>query len=200
MPVEKDPATGRNTSPKFDIGRNFSNKIWQASTGLAIPNLEGYDPQPLAYASLPLEDRWILSRLQTAIQTIDKALSRLPVRRRVAGVLPLLLERTVRLVPGDGQAAPARRAAGQARRAAGAGVGAGPVAAAAAPVHAVPDRGVVEAAQRGRPAARHRAGVRAGQGPASAPPGRRSTLAGRAPASRRRWPGCRRSSARCATR
>jgi valyl-tRNA synthetase len=75
MPVEKDPATGRNTSPKFDNGRNFSNKIWQASTGLAIPNLEGYDPQPLAYDSLPLEDRWILSRLQTAIQTIDKALT-----------------------------------------------------------------------------------------------------------------------------
>ncbi len=75
MPVEKDPATGRNTSPKFDNGRNFSNKIWQASTGLAIPNLEGYEPQALQYASLPLEDRWILSRLQTAIQTIDAALS-----------------------------------------------------------------------------------------------------------------------------
>ncbi len=75
MPVEKDPATGRNTSPKFDNGRNFANKIWQATTGLAIPNLEGYQPQALQYASLPLEDRWILSRLQTAIQTIDKALA-----------------------------------------------------------------------------------------------------------------------------
>ena len=75
MPVEKDPATGRNTSPKFDIGRNFANKIWQALTGLAIPNLEGYEPQTLSYASLPLEDRWILSRLQTAIQTIEKSLT-----------------------------------------------------------------------------------------------------------------------------
>ncbi len=74
MPVEKDPETGRNTSPKFDMGRNFSNKIWQASTGLALPNLEGYDPQPLDYASLPLEDRWILSRLQTSIATVDAAL------------------------------------------------------------------------------------------------------------------------------
>ncbi len=75
MPVEKDPETGRNTSPKFDMGRNFTNKIWQAMTGLAIPNLEGYEPQPLVAESLPLEDRWILSRLQTAIQTIDSALS-----------------------------------------------------------------------------------------------------------------------------
>ncbi len=75
MPVEKDPTTGRNTSSKFDSGRNFANKIWQASTGLALPNLEGYDPRVLSYSSLPLEDRWILSRLQTAIQTLDKTLA-----------------------------------------------------------------------------------------------------------------------------
>jgi valyl-tRNA synthetase len=74
MPVETDPATGRNTSPKFDMGRNFCNKIWQAGTGLAIPNVKGCEPRALAYESLPLEDRWILSRLQTAIGTIDKAL------------------------------------------------------------------------------------------------------------------------------
>ncbi|HEX8323174.1 MAG TPA: valine--tRNA ligase [Tepidisphaeraceae bacterium] len=31
MPVERDPATGRNTSPKFDIGRNFANKVWNGA-------------------------------------------------------------------------------------------------------------------------------------------------------------------------
>ncbi|HYO08285.1 MAG TPA: valine--tRNA ligase [Tepidisphaeraceae bacterium] len=30
MPVERDAATGKNTSPKFDIGRNFCNKLWNA--------------------------------------------------------------------------------------------------------------------------------------------------------------------------
>ena len=105
MPVEKDPVTGRNTSPKFDIGRNFANKIWQALTGLAIPNLEGYEPQTLSYASLPLEDRWILSRLQTAIQTIEKSLTGFQFADASQEVVSLLLERAVRLVPGDGQAA-----------------------------------------------------------------------------------------------
>src|SRR5438045_8617514 len=31
MPVEKDAKTGKNTSPKFDIGRNFCNKLWNAA-------------------------------------------------------------------------------------------------------------------------------------------------------------------------
>src|SRR5437667_451291 len=31
MPVEKDARTGKNTSPKFDIGRNFCNKMWNAA-------------------------------------------------------------------------------------------------------------------------------------------------------------------------
>ncbi len=30
MPVVRDEATGKNTSPKFDLGRNFSNKLWNA--------------------------------------------------------------------------------------------------------------------------------------------------------------------------
>ena len=29
MPVETDPETGRNTSPKFDVGRNFCTKLWK---------------------------------------------------------------------------------------------------------------------------------------------------------------------------
>ena len=31
MPVERDAATGRNTSLKFDGGRNFCNKLWNAA-------------------------------------------------------------------------------------------------------------------------------------------------------------------------
>src|SRR5205823_13011320 len=40
MPVERDATTGKNTSPKFDNGRNFCNKVWNA-VRFAIMNLEG---------------------------------------------------------------------------------------------------------------------------------------------------------------
>lgn len=38
MPVERDPATGKNLSPKFDLGRNFCTKLWNASR-FAMMNL-----------------------------------------------------------------------------------------------------------------------------------------------------------------
>ena len=31
LPVVKDAATGKNTSPRFDVGRHFANKVWNAS-------------------------------------------------------------------------------------------------------------------------------------------------------------------------
>src|SRR5213595_2539141 len=31
MPVERDSTTGKNTSGKFDLGRNFCNKLWNAA-------------------------------------------------------------------------------------------------------------------------------------------------------------------------
>jgi valyl-tRNA synthetase len=63
-----------NISEKFEKGRNFCNKLWQAATGYVLRNLEGYDPQPLDPAKLRLEDRWILSRLTAAQQELDTAL------------------------------------------------------------------------------------------------------------------------------
>src|SRR5262249_4897522 len=61
MPVEKDARTGKNTSPKFDIGRNFCNKLWNAAR-FALMNLENTKPDASASGSLSLFDRWILSR------------------------------------------------------------------------------------------------------------------------------------------
>jgi valyl-tRNA synthetase len=65
MPVVKDPATGANTSPRFDMGRNFCNKLWNA-VRFALMNLEGADAAQFDPAALRLEDRWILSRTEQA--------------------------------------------------------------------------------------------------------------------------------------
>jgi valyl-tRNA synthetase len=65
MPVVKDAATGRNTSPRFDMGRNFCNKLWNA-VRFALMNLEGAGGAPFDPQALRLEDRWILSRTEQA--------------------------------------------------------------------------------------------------------------------------------------
>ena len=73
MPVEKAKLPdGRvvNTSERFELGRTFPNKFWNAAR-FAIMNLEGFDPEPAGgdreFADLPIEDRWILHMLaQTA--------------------------------------------------------------------------------------------------------------------------------------
>jgi valyl-tRNA synthetase len=88
MPVTRDPATGKNTSPKFDLGRNFANKVWNAarfamqslgsapgaagragSEGCAAPA-----GSPRASAAMPLVDRWMLSRLAAAVEEVERAL------------------------------------------------------------------------------------------------------------------------------
>lgn len=74
LPVVKDPQ-GRNTSPKFDNGRNFATKLWNAAKfameKLATPAPGGTpSAQP---TSLP--DRWILARLAATIAACDRALA-----------------------------------------------------------------------------------------------------------------------------
>lgn len=77
MPVEmiKLP-DGRevNTSPKFDVGRNFCNKIWNASR-FAMMNLDGIDGSKFDKANLKLEDKWILSRLSATVKEVTQMLS-----------------------------------------------------------------------------------------------------------------------------
>ena len=65
IPVEKAKLPdGRavNTSERFEQARTFPNKVWNAAR-LVLMNLEGYEPAPVDPAGLPVEDRWILSRL-----------------------------------------------------------------------------------------------------------------------------------------
>jgi valyl-tRNA synthetase len=77
MPVEKDAKTGKNTSPKFDNGRNFCNKIWNA-TRFAMMNLrpagEGEAPAEPDESQWSLADRWIVSRFNRAVADATVAL------------------------------------------------------------------------------------------------------------------------------
>jgi valyl-tRNA synthetase len=74
MPVEKDAKTGKNTSPKFDIGRNFCNKMWNATRFLFM-NLESVPTAPVDEAQWTITDRWILSRLARTVKTVEDAMA-----------------------------------------------------------------------------------------------------------------------------
>ncbi|MGI9621906.1 MAG: valine--tRNA ligase, partial [Acidimicrobiales bacterium] len=65
----------RNTSSKFDIGRNFANKLWNA-TRFALRRLDNNSVSELVDpATLPFIDRWIIARLSHTIDTIEAALA-----------------------------------------------------------------------------------------------------------------------------
>ncbi len=75
MPVaEMTTPDGRivNSSPKFDLGRNFCNKLWNAAR-FAMMNLAdcpAFDPTE----ATDLADLWMLSRLGTAIRNATAAI------------------------------------------------------------------------------------------------------------------------------
>ncbi len=100
-PVKLPDGRQVNSSEKFELGRNFCNKIWQAATGFVFPNIEGIKgsrdqgnkgataleqcsgaadgndwPRPLRPDELAIEDRWILSRLGGCIAEVDRRLAR----------------------------------------------------------------------------------------------------------------------------
>jgi valyl-tRNA synthetase len=58
-----------NTSPKFDVGRNFCNKLWNASR-FAMMNLEGTDPAKFDASKMNAADKWILSRLANTVSLV----------------------------------------------------------------------------------------------------------------------------------
>jgi valyl-tRNA synthetase len=65
--------TAKQASDRFEIGRNFANKLWNA-TRFILMNLDGYTPGPIDVKTLPTEDRWLLSRLATTTKEITEAL------------------------------------------------------------------------------------------------------------------------------
>lgn len=65
--------TARQASERFEAGRNFANKLWNAARFLLM-NLEGYTPAAIRLAELPIEDRWIISRLATTTRQVTASL------------------------------------------------------------------------------------------------------------------------------
>jgi len=72
LPVMKDEK-GRNISDKFDIGRNFCNKLWNASR-FAMMNLEGINFDAFDAKKMTITDKWILSRLAQTTKKVTKML------------------------------------------------------------------------------------------------------------------------------
>ncbi len=64
---------GAAVSERFEVARNFCNKLWNASRFVML-NLENYQPGSVNDAELAFEDRWILSRLTTITQQVTEAL------------------------------------------------------------------------------------------------------------------------------
>ncbi len=64
----------RNTSSKFDIGRNFANKLWNA-VRFALTRLGEAPPPGGADVDYALADRWILSRLARTVRLANESLS-----------------------------------------------------------------------------------------------------------------------------
>ncbi|MBY0113995.1 MAG: valine--tRNA ligase [Phycisphaerales bacterium] len=90
MPMQKDPATGRNTSPKFDLGRNFANKLWNAARftmtmlgGASHPTSDIRHPTSLV-------DKWMLSRLATAVSEATTAIEQFEYSNYAQSVYDLL--------------------------------------------------------------------------------------------------------------
>ena len=62
-------------SERFEVARNFCNKLWNASR-FSIPNLDGYSLEKSLEEDLDSEDRWILSRLSNLTEQVTTLLEK----------------------------------------------------------------------------------------------------------------------------
>ncbi len=58
---------------KFELGRNFTNKIWNASR-FVLTNFKENEKHKLSFSNLSLDDKWILMELQETIQKVTKSI------------------------------------------------------------------------------------------------------------------------------
>jgi len=65
----------RLSKGKLEAARNFANKLWNASRFILGNMEEGVSIDEIERATLPLEDRWILSRLNRLIASVESLMS-----------------------------------------------------------------------------------------------------------------------------
>jgi len=56
---------------RFEYGRNFANKIWNASR-FVLMNLEGVDGKEIDFNNLTIADKWILDKLNSTAKEINE--------------------------------------------------------------------------------------------------------------------------------
>ena len=56
---------------RFEYGRNFANKIWNASR-FVLMNLEGVDSADVDYSKLTIADKWILDKLNSVATEVNE--------------------------------------------------------------------------------------------------------------------------------
>ncbi len=71
--ADKALPKGAVVSERFETARNFVNKLWNAAR-FVLMNMEGYKPQTIDVDALPLEDRWLLSRLSTVTKQVTEGI------------------------------------------------------------------------------------------------------------------------------
>ncbi len=71
--ADKSLHRGAVVSERFETARNFVNKLWNAAR-FTLLNLDDYQPIKIDRAALPLEDRWLLTRLATVTAEVTDAI------------------------------------------------------------------------------------------------------------------------------
>jgi valyl-tRNA synthetase len=74
-PTDEMPLA-RNTSAKFDLGRNFANKVWNA-TRFALKRVDGTGgaTDRVDMSTRPFADRWIVTRLAQTVTRLERSLA-----------------------------------------------------------------------------------------------------------------------------
>ena len=58
------------SNERFEYGRNFANKIWNASR-FVLMNLDGVDNNDIDYSKLTIADKWILDKLNNTAKEVN---------------------------------------------------------------------------------------------------------------------------------